>query len=198
MSIKVLSVQDPTETKHELWTFIQQIRDAELVAQATNPCEALDCLKVRDVDIVLFDMGSPSTGGIEITRKIRAEFSDVRVLVVTASDQPEDIFAAMDAGADGYILEANLATALESALRSVRLGAVWLDPGIARQVLLAMEIKATTPTPTRILPTGLMTIPLLPEEKTVLEEVASSSCVDGVCLIDPSFLKRLQRFSAAS
>lgn len=198
MSIKVLSVQDPTETKQELTSFIQQISDVQLVAHAVNSCEALDYLRTKDIDVVLFDLSSPSTNGVELTRKVREEFKDVRVVVVTASDQPEDIFAAMNAGADGYILEGNLSKALAPALCSVRLGSVWLDPGIAKQVLLAMELKITSGAPARILPTGLMTIPLLPEEKSVLEEVASGSCVDGVCMIDPSFLKRLQRFSAAS
>lgn len=198
MAIRVLCVQDPSETSHELSTFVQHIRDLQLVARALNPCETLDYLRTKDIDVVLVDLSSPSTDGVELTRKIRQEFGEVRVVVVTASNQPEDIFAALDAGADGYILEGNLSTALEPALRSVRLGAVWLDPGIARQVLRAMEIKAATPTPTRILPTGLMIIPLLPEEETVLQEVASSSCVDGVCMIDPSFLDRLRRFSAAS
>lgn len=198
MSTKVLVVQDPSESKQDLQTFIRQMSNVEFVAQAVNPCEALDCLRVKNIDVVLFDFGSPSTNGVELTGKIRAEFSDVRLLVVTASDQPDDIFAALDGGADGYILEGSLSKVLEAAILRVRLGAVWLDPAIAQQVLRVMEIKATTPSLSRELPTGVMTIPLLPEEKTILHEVATSSCVDGVCMVDPSFVSRLRRFSAAS
>ena len=103
----------------------------------------------------------------------------------------------MDAGADGYVLKGNN-QGVEAAIRTVRLGAVWLDPGIATQVLEAIVTESSShKIKTRTLPTGYMPIPLLPEEKAVLNKVAGSNCVDGVCMIDPEFLKKLKRFDPA-
>lgn len=194
--IQILSVQSDDESRSSLQATLQHIQDVELIAQASDATEALQKLDDRIIDLVLLDLGLSDTNGIDLTKQIRKRHPNVRLLVITASDQPDDIFAAMDAGADGYILKGSIAKALDMSIRSVRLGAVWLDPAIAKQVLLVMEHKASIPT--RMLPTGVMTIPLLPEEQTVLFEVASSSCVDGVCMVDPSFVAKLTRFSAAS
>ncbi|MDZ4837622.1 MAG: response regulator transcription factor [Candidatus Melainabacteria bacterium] len=194
--IQVLSVQSDDESRSSLQATLQHIQDVELIAEAADAKEALQKLDDRTIDLVLLDLGLSDTNGIDLTKQIRKRHPNVRLLVITASDQPDDIFAAMDAGADGYILKRSISKALEMAIRSVRLGAVWLDPAIAKQVLLVMEHKRTIPT--RVLPTGVMTIPLLPEEQTILHEVASSTCVDGVCMVDPSFVAKLTRFSAAS
>jgi two-component system nitrate/nitrite response regulator NarL len=113
--------------------------------------------------------------------------------MLTASDDESDIFDALDAGADGYLLKTEYAKNLEAAIRSVRLGAVWLDPAIARMVLHAAQRPASTKRPQKVEP-----IALSPEEKSLLGQVAQSSCSDGVCLVDPNFLQNLRRFSGAS
>ena len=115
------------------------------------------------------------------------------MLVSTAKNKPEDIFAAMDAGADGYVLEGN-ETGLEMAIRSVRLGTVWFDPGIAAQVLDTI-VSASSNSSTRILQTGLLVLPLMPDDKSLLSNVAASSCKDGICMVDPSFVKKLRRYA---
>lgn len=159
-----------------------------------NPAEALQKLEDKHLDIVLLDLAGQDEHAIELTRQIRKSHPTVRVLVTTASNKPEDIFAAMDAGADGYVLKGNR-RGLEMAIRSLRLGTVWLDPGIAQQVLEAMVQASSSGSKKRTLPTGLLTIPLMPDERELLSAVASSSCVDGVCMVDPSFVKKLRRFA---
>ncbi len=193
--IRVLSVDCNDESRLALQAFLTKIPELVLAAHADSASEALSRLKDTNVDVALVDLAVPELDGIALTKQIRQSHPNVRVLVFTASDRPDDIFAAMDAGADGYLLKGNLSKALEIAIRSVRLGAVWLDPGIAKQVLQAIE---TAPSTSRVLQTGLMRLPLLPNEESLLSEVAASSCTDGVCLVDPSFLKKLRRFSPAS
>ncbi len=193
--IQVLSVDCNDESRLALQSFLTKIPELVLAAHASSASEALSLLKDTNIDVALVDLGVPELDGIALTKQIRQSHPNVRVLVFTASDRPDDIFAAMDAGADGYVLKGNLSKALEMAIRSVRLGAVWLDPGIAKQVLQAIE---TAPSTSRVLSTGLMRLPLLPDEESLLSEVAASSCTDGVCLVDPSFLKKLRRFSPAS
>jgi len=164
-----------------------------LVGAVTQESDAAEILRDTQIDVVLVDMGSHEVNGIGLIRQVRQSHPNLRVVVATASTSPEHIFAAMDAGADGYVLHGNR-QGLEVAIRSVKLGPVWLDPGIATQVLDVMT--TTTPLPNaRVLPTGLFRIPLLPEEKDLLQDVAHSNCVDGVCMVDPSFVARLRQFA---
>lgn len=194
--IQVLAVKSNDENRQSIVSSIlTRIPGLELASEADNASEALQLLKVRRVDIALIDFGNSDTNGIELTRQIRESHPTVRVLIITASDAPEDIFATLDAGADGYVLQENLSRVLETALRSVRLGAVWLDPGIAKYILQAAQAPIVRTS--RVLPTGLMVLPLFQDENLLLNEVAASNCTDGVCMVDPSFIRKLKRFAPA-
>lgn len=194
--IQVLSAASNDQSRLALQAMLTKIPGLALT-EVADASEALQKLRDKNIDVALVDLSLNDTSGIELTKQIRQSHPNVRVLICTASDRPDDIFAAMDAGADGYMLKENLSKVLEIAIRSVRLGAVWLDPGIARQVLQVMETTATA-SPARILPTGLMRLPLMPEEKSLLTEVAKSNCIDGVCMVDPSFITKLRRYSPSS
>jgi DNA-binding NarL/FixJ family response regulator len=193
--ITVLSVENSESDLLAVRAFLTQIPGLKLV-EASNTEDSMKRLVEAAVDVALIDAGSPDAN-VQLTKSIRQAHPTVRVIIFTSADTPEDIFTAMDAGADGYVLKGTFTAALENALRSVRLGAVWLDPGIANQVLKVIETAHTT-RPSRTLPTGIMTIPLMPEEKSLLHEVAGGECKDGVCMVDPSFIKKLRRFAPAS
>jgi DNA-binding NarL/FixJ family response regulator len=195
-SIQVLSVDSNEEGRLALRKYLAEIEGLVIAAEAGSAQEALQHLRDKTIDVVLIDLGARHVNGIELIRQIRQAHPSVRVLIFTASDTPEDIFSAMDGGADGYVLKGNLAKSLEIAIRSVKLGTVWLDPGIARQVL---EVMVTSTTGSeRMLQTGFMRMPLMPNERAILDEVAGSNCVDGVCMVDPSFVKKLRRFAPSS
>ncbi|SRR5579885_791780 len=192
-SIRVLSIDSNESSRLAVRQALQGSGSIEIAAEVTTAAEALQWLGKEELDVVLIDLRLPDGNGVELTKKVRDLSPNVRVVILTSSDVPEDIFAAMDAGADGYVLKGNISTAIETAIRSVRLSAVWLDPGIAQQVLKVIEAPITKPA--RILPTGLMAIPLMPNEKALLNDLAASSCVDGVCMVDPAFVKKLRRYS---
>lgn len=192
-SILVLVVASNEEDRRTLRDFLLEKPGLSLAEEASNNEEALQCLNTKLVDVALLELEAQNAEGIELTRQIRKAHPTVRVLISTDSKTPEGIFALMDAGADGYVLKGN-DVGLEKAISTVRLGAVWLDPGIAAQVLEAM---VSAPPSTRVLQTGMMTLPLMPDESQLLSEVATSSCTDGVCMVDPSFIRKLRRFAPA-
>jgi len=193
---QVLSIESDERAKLGLRAFLSEISDLNL-NEADSSAQALQALSEKNIDVALIGLAD-SKANVELTKQIRKEHPSVRILVLTNIDSPEDIFTTMNAGADGYVIKGSFAKPLELAIRSVKLGTVWLDPGIAKQVLLAIENATTSPAKNvRILPTGLLTIPLLPDERSLLDGVASSSCVDGVCMVDPSFIKKLKRFAPA-
>jgi DNA-binding NarL/FixJ family response regulator len=191
--IHLLSIVGRDKDTLRLEEFLWDLPGIELTGQATRAEDALEHLQLKHIDVVLLDLGVRDLQGIELTRQIRRLGKEVRVLVLTASHSVEDIFDALEAGADAYVLKDNF-KGIEMAIRTVRLGAVWLDPGIATQVLEAM-VNAVNGPHTRTLQTGVMTLPLMPDEKRLLDNVAAGTCVDGVCMIDPSFVKKLKRFA---
>jgi len=193
--IQVLAMVDNSDSRLTVRESLAAMQGVSLADEATNEAEALQKLMDKHVDVVLLDLRLQDVDGIQLTRQIRQSHPTVRVLIATAFRRAADIFAALDAGADGYVLKGNQ-TGLEVAIRSVRLGAVWLDPGIATQVLEAMVSKtALGNVPHRTLPTGRIPIPLWPHEKALLNEVAASQCADGICMVDPAFIKKLRHFA---
>jgi DNA-binding NarL/FixJ family response regulator len=193
MPIEILHVG----SGNQAGTVLAKCDDLRIAGEATNDSDAMQQLANGKFDVVLLDLTTHDLAPIELTRHIRQLHPEARVVVLTASDTPRDIFAALDAGADGYVLQTSIAERLETAIRRVKLGNVWLDPGLAKQVL-DMIADAPSTQSARMLPTGVMTIPLFPKEQELLTEVAHSSCVDGVCMVDPSFVKKLRRFAPAA
>lgn len=192
--IQVLLIDPAGHSGLAVRTALSNCSDVKVIAEAPDAALALTVLSKNTVDVVLIGIAPPAFDGIEVTKQIRKLHPTTRVLMFTSNDSPTDIFTAMDAGADGYVLHKNLSKLLETAVRSVRIGPVWLDPGIASHVLNAIE-RGTVAPGSRVLQTGLLRIPMLPDETSLLHDIAESSCKDGVCMVDPSFIKKLKRFA---
>lgn len=191
-SIDIFFVEDNDVIRFCLRSFLKKIPDFSLVGEASNGEAALEIIKAANPTVALVDIGLPGVSGIELTKNLKNTVPGLRVLMLTASDNQSDIFDSLDAGADGYVLKGDFSVNLEMAIRTVKVGAVWLDPGIARQVLELTQRKLT-PTIERAL--GPAAHQLSQQEEDVLNGVAASNCKDGVCLVDSSFLKKLKRFS---
>jgi DNA-binding NarL/FixJ family response regulator len=188
--LEIFFVEDNDVIRFALKSMLRRIPDFSVVGEAANGLSALEQLPRLEPGVILVDIGLPDIDGIDLTKEIKLVMPDSRVLMLTASEDESDIFDALDAGADGYLLKADYGRNLETAIRSVRLGAVWLDPAIARLVLRATERPLSKRQQTKVEP-----IALSHEERTVLGHVAEANCLDGVCLVDPGFVKKLRRFA---
>ena len=193
--IRVLTVETCTESKANIEACLANISDIQFTQATDSAMEALSKLKEQKIDVVVIDFGVVDMPVLELVMKIREDYPGIKILIFTDNEAACDIFDVMNAGADGYLLKENLDTALEIAIRTIKLRQVFLDPQIARQVLAVMEEASTLKKGTRVLPTGLLTIPLLPDERSRLNKIAESNCADGVCMVDPEFIKKLRRFS---
>jgi two-component system response regulator NreC len=188
--LEIFFVEDNEVIRFALKSMLRRIPGFSVAGEAANGRSALDELSRINPAVILVDIGLPDIDGIELTKEIKRILPDARVLMLTASDDENDIFDALDAGADGYVLKAEFGKNLETAIRSVRLGAVWLDPAIARLVLKATQRPLSKRQQQKVEPIALSI-----EERTVLGHVAQASCQDGVCLVEPGFLKKLRRFA---
>jgi DNA-binding NarL/FixJ family response regulator len=200
-TIEIFSVEDNKVLRFALRSFLKTIADFHLCGEAENGADAIKQVAELKPEIVLVDIGLPDLDGIEVTRQIKKQNPRIRVLMLTASDHSNDIFDSLEAGADGYVLKGDSSINLEMAIRSVKIGAVWLDPAIARLVL-ANTRKAV------VMPAGSTVSEDLKESEghdnftdadiERLDQVAASNCRDGVCLVDPDFMARLREVNKQS
>lgn len=183
--INIYFVEDNPVLSLWLKTYLGTLECAEIVGSATSGRKGVEGIIAAQPHLALVDIGLPDISGIQVTREIKAALPGLRVIILTASDDERDIFGALEAGADGYVLKSDGSPQLEPAIKSVRLGSVWLDPAIAELVLQDNERKLKRPQAGRETLTRI--------EIVRLEEVAASNCHDGVCLVEPDFVAKLKR-----
>ncbi len=138
-NIKVLLVEDHIMARMGTAIFIQNTEGLELLGQAEDGIQAVQLACELKPDVILMDIGLPKIDGIEATRRIKERGIDSSILMLTSRDNEGDIYAALQAGADGYIMKGCNLEALNSAIKSVSQKAAWLDPMIARVVLSNLQ-----------------------------------------------------------
>ncbi|MBZ0298411.1 MAG: response regulator transcription factor [Anaerolineae bacterium] len=119
--VSVLLVEDHKIVRQGTRLYLESM-GVEIVGEATNGREAVQMVRDLHPDVVIMDIHLPELTGIEATRRIRHEFDDVRVLALTAYDEPAYIHALLDAGADGFILKTAELAELYRALNEVAIG----------------------------------------------------------------------------
>ena len=117
-----------------------------VVGEAGNGAEAVEAARRARPDVILMDVRMPVMNGIEATRQI-TQSTDVRALILTTFDLDEYVFAALRAGASGFLLKDTLPADLLTAIRVVAAGDALLAPSVTRRLI--GEFARTTPTPGR-------------------------------------------------
>jgi DNA-binding NarL/FixJ family response regulator len=119
-----------------------------VVGEAANGAEAVAVARAAKPDVVLMDVRMPVLDGIEATRQITAspQLADVRVIILTTFDLDEYVFAALRAGASGFLLKDTLPADLLTAIRVVAAGEALLAPSVTRRLISEF---ARTPAPAR-------------------------------------------------
>ncbi len=118
--------------------------DLDVVAQAGDAAEALRLAREHLPDVVLLDIAMPG-GGLNAARDIAVACPATRVVMLTVSEDEDDILAAMKAGASGYVLKGAGAMELAGIIRSVHAGQVYVAPALAWGLLREMSKPRTSP-----------------------------------------------------
>ena len=133
--IRVLVADDHPFFRDGLRVLLENTPDTELVGEATEGGEAVRLAGELGPGVILMDLRMPGTGGIEATREILAKSPDTGVLVVTMVEDDDSVFAAMRAGARGYLLKGADKEEMLAAIRAVARGEAVFGPGIARRLI---------------------------------------------------------------
>ncbi|MDZ4832877.1 MAG: response regulator transcription factor [Candidatus Melainabacteria bacterium] len=137
-SITVMIVEDQEIARVGLKVILESSYKLNVVGVAQDGQEAVNKALNLKPNVILMDIGLPILNGIEATKKIKSENSNIRVIMLTSHDDDDHVFSALSAGADGYCLKEAPAQQLVMAIKAVAEGVAWLDPGIASRVLRAI------------------------------------------------------------
>jgi two-component system response regulator NreC len=109
--------------------------DMQVVGEAGDGAAAINVVRNKMPDVVLMDVSMPQMNGLKATRKLKAEFPDVKILTLTRHDDDSFLEQLISAGASGYVLKQSAPTDLINAIRIVGSGESYLDPALAAQVM---------------------------------------------------------------
>ena len=133
--IRILLADDHVLVRQGTRELLEQEEDLTVVAEAGDGEEAVRLAVSYRPDVAVMDISMPKLDGIEATKQIKAQHPTVAVLVLTAYDDDQYVFALLEAGAAGYLLKDVQASELVKAVRAVYAGESVLHPTIARKVI---------------------------------------------------------------
>jgi DNA-binding NarL/FixJ family response regulator len=134
-TIRVLLADDHTIVRAGIRSLLEKMERVEVVGEAGDGREALKMVKTTRPNIVLMDIAMPSLNGLDATMRLRKEFPEVRVIILSMYANEEYVAQALKAGASGYMLKDAATAELEIALQAVARGDTYLSPVISKRVI---------------------------------------------------------------
>jgi DNA-binding NarL/FixJ family response regulator len=159
--IRVLLADDHALFRRGLASLLAHREDLEVVGEAATGEEAIE--RARDLmpDVILMDVRMPGINGLEATRRLNEEMPYVKIVILTVSEDEDDLFAALKGGAQGYLLKNIDPDELIANIHQVQRGEAPLAPAMAAKILREFSAAAPRPGPA-----------LTQRERQVLELVA--------------------------
>ncbi|MDP4508702.1 response regulator [Nonomuraea turcica] len=167
MSVRVLIADDHPVVRDGLAALLSTVPGMEVAGTASSGREAVRATVVLAPDVLVLDIQMPEMSGIDAAREVVAAAPGVAVLMLTMYEDDESVFAAMRAGARGYVLKGAEQDEIVRAIRAVAAGEAIFGPGVARRVLGHL----TAPQPRA--PAGEPFPELTPREREVLGLIAA-------------------------
>jgi two-component system, NarL family, response regulator LiaR len=133
--IKIVIADDHAVVREGTMALLEREEDMEVVGEARDGDEAIKIIEKTLPDVAILDISMPKLSGIEVTRQIKPRFPSLAILILTAYDNDEYVFALLEAGAAGYLLKDVPGQEIVNAVRSVHSGESVLHPSIARKVI---------------------------------------------------------------
>ena len=142
--IRVLVVDDHAVVRRGLLALLDSEPDLAVLGAAAGGSQALHLIERLDAEgrrprVVVMDLKMAPIDGVETTRRIRARYDEVEVVVLTSFGEEERVHAALQAGASGYLLKDADVDEIVAAIRAAHRGDLQLDPGVARRLMSSLR-----------------------------------------------------------
>lgn len=134
-TIHVVLADDHAVVRKGIREFLEEDAAIRVVAEASDGEEAVTLVAREQPAVAIFDFQMPRVNGLDATRRVKKESPNTRVLILTAYDDDPYIFAALQAGASGYLLKTASSDELCHAVRSVAAGETALSPAVAKKLV---------------------------------------------------------------
>ena len=141
--IRVLVVDDHVIVRNGLAQLLATTAEFELVGAAGDGREALEMVAALRPDVVLMDLSMPEMDGVEATQRISAAHPEAKIVILSSFSEHQRVLAALDAGAEGYVLKHADPEQILAAIDAVHRGGAPIDPQVARVLL---DVKRNAPT----------------------------------------------------
>ena len=178
MSVKVILTDDHQMFREGLRSLMERQTDIEIIAEAADGRATIKLLQDLLPDVIIMDVSMPGLNGIEATRQIKAEFTDVKVIALSMHSSRRYVAGMLKAGASGYLLKDCAVSELCEAIRIVAAGQVYLNPRIGTLVVndylqCLSETPATEPADSSVLSAREREVLQLLTEGKRTKEIAS-------------------------
>jgi len=143
--IKILLCEDHLITRQGIRRLLEDEQGLVIVGEASNGEEAVNLVTELKPDVVIMDVAMPKLNGIEATRQVKLINPATAILILSAYDDDEYVFALLKAGAAGYLLKSVSGNELVAAIKAVHKGEPVLDPLVAKKVVNYFRLKEKAP-----------------------------------------------------
>ena len=130
--IRVVIADDHPLFREGVRMTLSDFTDCEVVSECANATGALEAVREHLPDIVLLDLNMPG-GGIEAARQITATYPDIRVIILTVSENKSDVEESLKVGASGYVLKGIAGEEFATVIESVHQGGIYVSPSLDRK-----------------------------------------------------------------
>ena len=176
--IRVLIADDQALFRRGLFVVLGTEDDIDVVAEAEDGEEAVAKAEEMAPDVVLMDVRMPRVNGIEAARRIREILPSTRILMLTVSDEEDDLYEAIKAGANGYLLKEISVEEVASAIHSVMQGQSLISPSMASKLLNEFNSLAKMAAEREQLPAPVLTARELEVLKLVARGMSNKDVAD--------------------
>ena len=176
--IRVLIADDQALFRRGLYVVLGTEDDIEVVAEAENGADAIARAEELAPDVVLMDVRMPKVNGIEAARRIREVLPSTKILMLTVSDEEDDLYEAIKAGANGYLLKEISVEEVASAIHAVMQGQSLISPSMASKLLNEFNSLARMAAEREQLPAPVLTARELEVLKLVARGMSNKEVAD--------------------